>query len=180
MIDFSKADPTFVRMLNKLKTNILANNDTATLNSLILKELINTHNYALVASDLIKIHSPTTLAYACFHEYVMRLASYTDSKEQAFDEAIESIIYLHIAKNGDYSAHGGNDRWANIRACEYIGIPAQTGIIVRVLDKINRYISLTRLPELPRVRESLEDTLIDIVSYLVIYHCLDDELSWWQ
>ena len=172
-VDFTKADPTFVKHAHALLDDIVDGRNRVILDDLVSRETEFSNDPA-VAANVIRRNDLRTLAGACLHEYAMTIPSYIDSIDQALNDAVDSLIYLHITKNSDYSSYS-NDRWANIRTCEYIGIPATTGILVRVLDKINRYISLTRLPQLPRVKESLEDTLLDIVGYLLIHECLQVE-----
>lgn len=176
-VDFTKADPTFVKHVRSIQADILNGVNRIILDDLVAREMdlySNASEFTSTAGNIIKYTTVPLLAGACLHEYAMKLSSYSTSIKNALDEAVESLIALHIAKNGDYSAYG-NDRWANIRACEHIGIPATTGVLIRVMDKINRYISLSKLPLLPRVQESIEDTLLDIVGYLIIYECLQSE-----
>ena len=78
---------------------------------------------------------------------------------------------LHKAKNMGYSGKSV-DRWANFRLSETLGVPAHLGALVRMSDKWIRITNLIKNPDLDKVGESIEDTLMDLASYCLIVICL--------
>lgn len=78
---------------------------------------------------------------------------------------------LHIRKNAGYSGES-TDRWANFRMSEVFGVPAYLGALVRMSDKWIRITNLIKNPDLDKVGESIEDTLLDLSSYCLIVICL--------
>lgn len=72
-------------------------------------------------------------------------------------------------KNSDYA--GISDPFANFKACEMLGIPAEEGIIVRMTDKLMRISNL--LKRSAKVKdESILDTLSDLANYSMILRML--------
>lgn len=84
---------------------------------------------------------------------------------------INNMIELHKNKSAGYSGYN-EDAWANFRTCEAFGISAVNGCITRLADKYTRYTTLLENPELEKVNEKIEDTLMDLVSYSCILICL--------
>lgn len=82
----------------------------------------------------------------------------------SFDENLDIVR----AKNADYS---GTDALRNFRACEVLGITAETGILVRMSDKLARCANLLEKKEC-QVNESLGDTLSDLANYAMILKVL--------
>lgn len=72
-------------------------------------------------------------------------------------------------KNHDYSSDA--DPLANLRACELLDIPAREGVLIRLLDKVSRlhYVSSKGTN---KVNESIEDSCIDIINYVVLFAAL--------
>lgn len=70
------------------------------------------------------------------------------------------------AKNADYT--GGGDVFANFRMTETLGIPAELGILIRMMDKIQRVRSFVVNGELKVKEESVTDALQDIINYAVL------------
>ena len=82
-----------------------------------------------------------------------------------FYELLNTIGDLHARKNSNYA--DDNDPLSNLRACERIGIPALTGVLVRLQDKWSRLEQLAKgKPDL--VGESIEDTLMDNAVYSLL------------
>lgn len=78
-------------------------------------------------------------------------------------------------KSHDYS--GADDCNRNIKACEVMGVcDAQTGILVRMFDKLQRLISL-KTAKAKVKDESLRDTLHDLRNYAAIYIHLMEEAN---
>ena len=81
------------------------------------------------------------------------------------------------AKAHDYSGSGDCNR--NILACERLGIcNAETGILIRIQDKMARLTTLLANGETAKVAEPIEDTISDARNYLLIlYHVWLDKKS---
>jgi hypothetical protein len=78
-------------------------------------------------------------------------------------------------KNAGYAGNENPDPWANFRLAEALGIPASTGVLVRISDKFARLQALTRDPANDRVGESRRDTALDMAVYAMIYICILEE-----
>jgi hypothetical protein len=77
------------------------------------------------------------------------------------------------AKAHDYT--GDEDCNKNIQACEKLGIcKAETGILIRVLDKLQRLDTLSKAEAMVK-DESIYDTLHDIRNYCAIYFHIKQE-----
>lgn len=71
------------------------------------------------------------------------------------------------AKNADYTGDRG-DALANFRAVEMLGIPAEVGILTRMMDKMMRISSFIENNELSVKDESVIDTLRDLANYAAL------------
>ncbi|MDB4317785.1 DUF1599 domain-containing protein [bacterium] len=72
-------------------------------------------------------------------------------------------------KNSDYT--GGSkstDPFANFNASSVLGIDPVQGLLLRVIDKIQRIRSFTNDKELKVANESVEDACDDIVNYAIL------------
>ena len=77
---------------------------------------------------------------------------------------------LLVNKGNDYNSQQQQegDTLFNLRVCELTGIvpSAVDGILVRMSDKMQRLISLTRPGTIQKVKdESIEDTVVDLRNY---------------
>jgi hypothetical protein len=84
-------------------------------------------------------------------------------------ETFTKCLDLVIRKNNDYSGvkNADNDPFKNIRGAEFVGVPNERGILVRMMDKMGRISSL--LTQDAQVKEeSINDTLDDLINYSVI------------
>jgi len=83
------------------------------------------------------------------------------------DKKIETaFVLLHDtleAKNADY----GNSAFAPPLLCP--GLTARQGILVRMSDKIQRLLHLTGGGHHAVKDESVEDTMLDLAGYIVLY-----------
>jgi hypothetical protein len=61
-------------------------------------------------------------------------------RNPAFSALIDEIKALHESKNSDYAADA--DPLSNLRRCEEFGVPAFTGVLVRLTDKWSRIAQL--------------------------------------
>lgn len=82
---------------------------------------------------------------------------------------------LCLRKSRDYS--GAADALATLRLCTTLaGIPAETGIVVRMLDKVGRLQNLTERTcvanAAPAVPESIVDTATDLANYAILHQLL--------
>ncbi len=81
-------------------------------------------------------------------------------------------------KSQDYSEGGPFD---NLMACEAMGLStAEKGVLTRLMDKISRLNSITARGAALVTDEKIEDTLVDIINYAVIFGgvvCLKRERS---
>lgn len=94
------------------------------------------------------------------------------TSEELFTEhqnLCKKALELMKKKNSDYT--GGGDPFANFKVCENMRITdTQTGMLVRLCDKFSRLSSFNEHGVFQVKDESLEDTIIDIINYCVLYH----------
>lgn len=81
-----------------------------------------------------------------------------------------NAVEISKRKNADYATEA--DPFANFKACEMIGIPATTGILVRMTDKLMRVSNLLKKGEAQVKDESIGDTLSDLANYAIILRML--------
>lgn len=81
--------------------------------------------------------------------------------EQRYREAVE----IARKKNADYASDG--DPFANFNLAPMVGVSVERGILVRTMDKIARASNLLDKPA-SVAGESIHDTLLDAVNYLMI------------
>lgn len=74
-----------------------------------------------------------------------------------FTTVLLAMNRVHIAKNSDY----GN---SFDKTMDQFGV---TAAIIRLSDKMNRLVNLTQHGN-PQVKESIEDTLLDMANYCVM------------
>jgi len=70
-------------------------------------------------------------------------------------------------KNADYTG-GSEDPFANFRVSEVMGVPAEQGILLRVMDKMQRIKSFILKGELKVENESAEDACEDVINYMIL------------
>ena len=76
---------------------------------------------------------------------------------------------IMVKKNNDYT--GGktaNDIFANFNSSKIIGLHPVKGLLIRVIDKIQRINSFTNDKELSVPNETVEDACDDIVNYAIL------------
>ena len=72
-------------------------------------------------------------------------------------------------KNNDYTGgEKATDPFANFNAASVLGIDPVQGLLLRVIDKIQRIRSFTNDKELKVSNESVEDACDDIVNYAIL------------
>ena len=75
-------------------------------------------------------------------------------------------------KNNDYASGGtqGENPFANFSRVEDMGITStEQGFLVRMTDKLSRLSTFTRGGKLEVADESVEDTLLDLINYSVLF-----------
>jgi NTP pyrophosphatase (non-canonical NTP hydrolase) len=112
-------------------------------------------------------------------EYAFRLAYHAvlelaRRKEVSTDTILDTIKDMHERKNAGYAGLS-TDPFANFRHATLFNVTAHQGCLVRLADKYYRYCNLRQNPELDKVQESIEDTLLDLASYALIAQVLKDE-----
>ena len=74
-------------------------------------------------------------------------------------------------KNADYAGKKGIEPFANFTRVEAMGIcPTEVGFLVRVTDKMSRLSSFMESGKLEVANESFEDTIVDVINYMVLLH----------
>lgn len=68
-------------------------------------------------------------------------------------------------KNADYAK--GDDPFRNFKASEFVGVPVERGMLVRMMDKMAR-VANSLDQELQVKDETVADTLTDLANYAVI------------
>lgn len=84
-------------------------------------------------------------------------------------ECIEKMHSICAAKNADYTSDSG-DAFFNFSRVEMLGIASvEQGFLTRMLDKFCRLISFSRKKHLEVQNESVEDTLLDLANYCILF-----------
>jgi len=79
-------------------------------------------------------------------------------------------LELMTRKNHDYAGSEGDTPWMNFQRSEIMGIcKTQQAFMVRIMDKISRLITFTNAGELLVKEEGVEDSIIDIINYMVLF-----------
>ena len=74
-------------------------------------------------------------------------------------------------KNADYAGRDGKEPFANFTRVEAMGIcSTERGMLVRVTDKMSRLSSFMESGKLEVANESFEDTIVDVINYMVLLH----------
>jgi hypothetical protein len=95
------------------------------------------------------------------------------NREQLIDHhgrLCEDARQLMRIKNHDYAGSDGDSPWMNFQRSEIMGIcKTQQAFMVRIMDKISRLITFTNNGELLVKEEGVEDSIIDIINYMVLF-----------
>jgi hypothetical protein len=81
-------------------------------------------------------------------------------------ETCDKCRQIMSAKNADYSH--GNSPFLNFRSSEILGVHPAKGLLIRVLDKIQRIKSYIDRGELSVKNESVEDAIEDVINYMIL------------
>lgn len=85
-------------------------------------------------------------------------------------ELCRKAYELMQRKNHDYAGRGGESPFANFTRCESMGIcTTEQGFLVRMTDKMSRLSSFIEAGTLQVKDESVEDTILDIINYAVLF-----------
>lgn len=84
--------------------------------------------------------------------------------EEVFDDTICNLSHTLARKNKDYTA-GSDDPFANFRSSSEVGIDPLLGVLIRILDKVQRLKSFALSGKLSVENETVEDSLMDIMGY---------------
>ena len=82
------------------------------------------------------------------------------------DDTFRKCKDIIKAKNADYA--DTSDPYSNFRSAEIFGVHPATGILLRVMDKIQRIKSFIEKNKLEVQGESFEDACDDIINYMVL------------
>ena len=88
---------------------------------------------------------------------------------QLHDETCKTCRVIMEKKNSDYTGgRGATDPFANFNASKILNIHPVQGLLLRVIDKIQRIRSFTNDKELSVSNETVEDACDDIVNYAIL------------
>jgi hypothetical protein len=93
----------------------------------------------------------------------------TEELLELHEKTCETCRDIMRQKNNHYT--GGKtsqDPFANFNAASVLGIDPVQGLLLRVIDKIQRIRSFTNDKELKVANESVEDACDDIVNYAIL------------
>jgi hypothetical protein len=93
----------------------------------------------------------------------------TEELLELHEKTCETCRDIMRQKNNDYT--GGKtsqDPFANFNAASVLGSDPVQGLLLRVIDKIQRIRSFTNDKELKVANESVEDACDDIVNYAIL------------
>lgn len=79
------------------------------------------------------------------------------------------MVKITAAKNSDY-AGSDSDPFANFRLTETFGVTSvEAGFFTRITDKLSRIASFIKKGTLQVKDESVEDTLLDLANYCILF-----------
>ncbi len=82
----------------------------------------------------------------------------------------DKMIQITTAKNHDYAGFSDDDAFANFKIVETSGIATtEQGFLTRMMDKISRINSFTKQGVCNVVDEKIEDTLLDLANYSILF-----------
>mgnify|MGYP003139026620 CR=1 FL=1 len=85
------------------------------------------------------------------------------------DETTKKCRQIMEAKNNDYTGgKGSDDPFANFRCSTILDVHPVTGILMRVMDKIQRIKTFTNDGQLSVAGETVDDACEDIINYAIL------------
>lgn len=100
----------------------------------------------------------------------MNSKQYLDLAEKELKQVLEIIK----RKNADYTG-GSEDALANFKLCEQLGVKAEHGVLIRMMDKMQRINSYLSKGSLEVKEETVLDAIRDIIGYAPALIALIDE-----
>lgn len=85
----------------------------------------------------------------------------------------KAAVEIMKVKNADYGA--STDALRNFRLCDMLGVPLTHGIVTRLGDKLARIGKIVTSGETAVKSETVTDTILDAINYLVILKAAIDE-----
>lgn len=95
-------------------------------------------------------------------------------REELFDmhqHLTAEALEIMRAKNHDYG-RGTESTFANLEGTTALGVNPVTGVSIRILDKLNRIETYVQAGKLKVQDESVKDTIMDSINYLVLMYGL--------
>lgn len=115
-----------------------------------------------------EIESYETLANISIRDLINKVA---EARWTSTDDILDELCETVKKKNNDYSQD--DDALSNFYQVEkYLNISAVQGVMVRLVDKIERARNLMNGKEQMVENESLVDTWLDTVAYIIIMNIL--------
>ncbi|AIZ94722.1 hypothetical protein LfeInf_096 [Lactobacillus phage LfeInf] len=158
-------DQTYLRLYHKLPSDL--NNEEVT-SYFLIKTRENVHllmrqlyseDDALYTQDVSYVEALTTNMFLNTLEIMHLLLDERPMELDEFKEELTALVGILKAKNHDYGSSTHD-------TVELFGMVPSYG--VRIIDKLNRIKSLAFGTD-PRVNESLQDTLVDLAGYLLLF-----------
>lgn len=88
-----------------------------------------------------------------------------------FEAITKKMLEITKAKNSDYTGTSG-DPFKNFKIVEDAGIcSTEQGFLTRMMDKLARINSFVQKGALEVKDESVEDTLLDLANYSILFRC---------
>jgi hypothetical protein len=73
-------------------------------------------------------------------------------------------------KNHDYAGDEAKNPWMNFERSEIMGVcKTEQAFMVRILDKVSRLITFIDAGELKVKEEGVQDSIVDIINYMVLF-----------
>lgn len=95
------------------------------------------------------------------------------NREEYFEyheQLTKRMTKITRAKNADYTGATGDDPFSNFSRVSDLGVcSTEQGFMVRILDKYMRINSFVQLGSLQVKDESVEDTLLDLANYCLLF-----------
>jgi hypothetical protein len=98
-------------------------------------------------------------------EYNKDSLALVEFAESFFGRAIETMK----KKNADYTGFKDDNPFANFEAVEAFGLNTEIGFLTRMTDKMARIASFVKNGELRVKDESVQDTLLDLANYSMLF-----------
>lgn len=158
-------DQTYLRLYHKLPSDL--NNEEVT-SYFLIKTRENVHllmrqlyseDDALYTQDVSYVEALITNMFLNTMEITHLLLDERPMELDEFKEELTALVGILKAKNHDYGSSTHD-------TVELFGMVPSYG--VRIIDKLNRIKSLAFGTD-PRVNESLQDTLVDLAGYLLLF-----------